>query len=410
VAEQRGVERTLRGLADAIRTDVAAPAPSGVRVQGDHRRRVRRASTALVAAASSLAIVFCGAYLARGGALPFTSAAATPTPSTSAAATPTRSATGSSPRPTHSVGPWPVAPAVDPIARVDWSEATILLPAHPGCLSGDVRFRGRLAGDRPRVALDTDRIEYGDLTGDGRPEAVLGGACLASNEDSGDGQGQLLVVTRVGDRLVALGWVGPRGGLYPGFWVRDRALYADVHPMYADWRYRLGRIAAYRWRGSAFASVDVDAVLLPLTAATGPGPEVDLRPVADAMGCPAATLQFGPDGTVDAAGARWDLQQPAAPDDLAHWVDLDGTGHRSLLVAITCDRPTGAPANWVTAAVVLQRAGDGYRALDAVRPPDRMQLARWAYARGILTLSVAPVDGGLVLDQAYTWNGSYFQR
>jgi hypothetical protein len=55
-------------------------------------------------------------------------------------------------------------------------------------------------------------------------------------------------------------------------------------------------------------------------------------------------------------------------------------------------------------------AGDDYRAVDAVRPPAGTQIAQWRYAKGVLTLELAPTDGGRVIELLYTWNESYFQR
>jgi hypothetical protein len=407
VAEREHWEDTLRGLRETIRAGAAPTSPAAVRARGGQRRRVRRASTALVAAAATVAVVIGGATLVRGAALPPTPPAATPTPAPTVSTTPTA-------RPTLAVPAWPDDRIDDAIAETDWVRATVQMPAHPGCPSGEFKFRAGhesvAPADYPRAFLDPDKIAYGDLTGDGRPEAVLSVSCFGAPEDSGDGQGQLLVVTREGDRLRALGWVGPRGGLYPEFWIENRVLYMDVHPWLTPWEHLLAQVQAYTWSGSQFERIFPEGRFPPLVAAGGPGPAIDFGPAAEAMGCPAETVRFSPDGTATVAGVRWDLEQPAVPDDLAHWVDLEGTGTRRLLAAVTCDRPAGVPANWVGAVAVLEWTGDGYRALDAVRRPDGMAIAGWSYARGVLTLSVAPDAGGEVSGVRYTWNGSYFQR
>ncbi len=102
-----------------------------------------------------------------------------------------------------------------------------------------------------RLAVPPDwPIGYGDLNGDSRPEAILEGLCLTTREDSGDGEGQLLVITRsTTGTLTALDWVGPRGGLYRSIWVIDGQLFVDVQPWHTDWGYSLGQALAYRWQG-----------------------------------------------------------------------------------------------------------------------------------------------------------------
>jgi hypothetical protein len=409
VAEREPWEDTLRGLRGSVRTELSPAAPGAVRVPGNPRRRVRRTSTALIAAAATLVVVIGGANLVRGtGSPPMPPA---DIPSSSASPTPA----GPSPRTSRSVAPWP-APLDDPIAEVDWARATVQMPVHHGCPAGRYEFHAgdeRVAArDYPRAISDPDRIAYGDLTGDGRPEAVLSVSCFADPEDSGDGQGQLLIVTRRSDRLVGLAWVGPRGGLYPEFWVSDGQLLADVHPWHTGWGYRLGQVKGWRWDGASPVSLDTDARYRPLIgdAAVTLGPQIDLRGVAGAMACPATALRFDREGFAQGAGARWDLEQPASPDDLPHWVDLQGDGRRHLVVAVGCNWAADGPDASTRAVVVLERTGDGYRALDALAAPQGMTQAGWGYNRGVLTLHVAPAAGGNMIDVPYTWNGSYFQR
>jgi hypothetical protein len=371
---------------------VVTPTPAGaVRHRAEHQQRVRRTATATLAAAAVLAIAVGAISVVRGSTAPPAPPATTQTPSPS----PT-------PKPTQ----WPQRKVTDPIGATDWTRATITLPQQDGCPAGRIRFwpgdgfspDGARSSGWPQAQLFDSDVAYGDLTGDGRPEAIMWGQCVQGAEDSGDGAGRLLVVTRDGDRLRALGWVGPLGSLFAEYWVDDGVLYTDVHPWHDLWKYTLGAAKAYRWTGTAFA---------PANAARYPGLEpdvpVDLTPVSGRTGCPTPVLRFGPDGRASADGVIFDLEQPQAPDGLPHLVDLEGDGTRRLLVTITCGR---RPDDGIgtTALVVLERQdGGGFLALDAIRLPDGTSLADWSYSRGELTIDV---DGQM---RKYIWNGDRFQ-
>lgn len=403
MTEQTREERIAAALSELgtqVRQRAARPAPGVIRGLAEHRRRVRRTAAAALAAAAVLALAVGGVSVVRGSATPPPSdPASTVTPSPSP-----------SPRVSRSVPPWPEPKVGDPIGATDWDNAAIALPRHDGCPSGAVTFQRRgeeLSGPSswPRVVLDADSVAYGDLTGDGRPEAIMSALCRRSAEDSGDGEGQLLVVAREADGLRALAWVGPRGALFVGQWVAGGHLYVDVHPWYQDWGYSLGAAQVYRWTGSAFAAVDGAAEYPGLTS----GHAVDLTPMAGLTGCPTPVLRFGRDGRAEDAGTTFHLDQPAVPDHLPHLVDLDGDGRRHLLVAITCDRPEDDSDPDTGAVVVLERQpGGGFHAIDAIRPPDGSSLSGWSYDRGKLTIETAD-QAGVVAPLTYTWNGDYFQ-
>lgn len=402
----------LSRLRTDVRRTVAPPAATQLRDRADRRLRARRTATVLVAAG------LVGAALIGGGLI-WSGAAPKPPPVPAESATPTPSGTPSAaPRPSKPVAArqTPQAPAA--WAGVNWATATITFPAHPGCPSGPITLRtlqlfgsDAIAGpvSWPRVTISPESVVYGDLTGDGQAEAVLDAACLKSEEDSGDGQGQLLVLRRDGGTLRTVAWVGPRGSLFGDKWVAGGRLFTDVKPRYGEWEYQLGAARAYRWTGQAFTEVADSGYsgMVPRAGATAPA--VDLTAIAALTGCPAAVLRFGDDGQATGAGTTWDVQQPTAPDYLQHLVDLDGDGRRRLLVAITCGRADTPPGRSFVAVLEPQTDGS-FRAVDAVLPPAGMSLGGWMHRSGTLTLQFAPAGGGFVQELPYTWNGEYFQR
>jgi hypothetical protein len=281
----------------------------------------------------------------------------------------------------------------DPIGKTNWDKATITLPPREGCPDGRVRFTPTEMGARssgyPRAELRTKNVVYGDVTGDSRPEAVLPGWCLTDAQDSGDGADRLLVVTRGGDGLRALGWVGPAGAYFASHWIEDGVLYADVHPHHEYWDYRVGAAQGFRWMGNSFASAGT-------TRYPGVAPDVpvDLTPVAGRTGCPAPLLRFGADGRATADGVTFGLEQPPFSP---HLVDLDGDGVRRLLVRITCGGASPA------LVVLDRRDGGGFVALDAIGLPRGEPLTDWTCSRGELTVEVA----GQV--RKYVWYGTHFE-
>jgi hypothetical protein len=413
--DERDLNRALAGMRDAVRRQAGpAPAAAALRRRAERQRRIRRAATTLAAAAAVTVVVAGGVTVVRGEAArppqpagP-TASPSVPPPSASAAPTP----------PT----PEPTRPTTDPITKVNWGKATIELPEHQGCPSGRVRFTkdqflpeatGRSNGSDFKVMFEPARVVYGDLTGDGRAEAVLSAICLAvDGEDSGDGQGQLLVIQRDDrGRLTGVGWVGQRGAIFSGWWVAQSLLYTDVKPWHTDWGYSLGAARAYRLTGDDFVEVDVTEIypgLLPVKGRRGAA--ADLSPVADRIACrdgdlperDDVSLSLSADGLGTAGGTEWNAGQPMAPDSLPHLVDLDGDGRRRLVVALYCggaDAETG-PAN----VVVLERSGRGYRAVAVVVPERGTRMHEWRYADRVLTLYL----GEGAAEYRYRWTGSGF--
>jgi hypothetical protein len=380
VTDQERIGTDLAELGAEVRSLVTQPPAGAVRRRAEHQQRVRRTATAALAAAAVLALTIGGISVVRGSAAP-------PPPDPATTGTPS---------------PWPKPKITDPIGATDWRNVTITFPRHEGCPSGPVEFKPAVTS--PPVLLNPELVAFGDLTGDGRPEAILPADCRQGAEDSGDGQGQLVAVTRDGDKLRALGWVGPRGGLYTGHWVKDGRLYVDVHPWHEPWAYALGSAQVYRWSDGEFVQLETPAEYQGL----GAGVPVDLGPVAGRTGCPTPVLRFSDGGRAQDGGTTFDLDQPTAPDFLPHLVDLEGDGVRRLLVAITCDRRADDGLG-TTAVVLLERQADGrFVALDAIRPPAGASLNGWHFEEDALIVEVADRDETTRL--TYFWTGAAFQR
>ena len=397
MTEPRQIETALRELRVAVARVVTPPPPATIRARAK-RHIPRQVITGLVAAASVAAILVGAVAVVRDTASA-PPPGGEPTPSVS----PTLLV-----RPTRPLPSRPPATVNDPIAGTDWPNATITVSRHPDpavrCPSGRVQLRGGESTGWPRVTLDLPA--YGDLTGDGRPEAVLRAHCTADVEDSGDGTGQLLVVTREsGGTLRAFGWVGPRGALYPEFWVAGGVLYADAHPWHTNWGYELGAVLAYRWQGGTFAPVD---------SGHRPLAEVDLSTVAGWIGCPGARVQLGPESTAVRDGFVFDFTQPIQPIDVTLRPDLDGTGNgQYLMVGVTCypsgTRPDNAPPTG-QGLLVLVSNGDTYRTADLVPVDPEHIIGRWTFAGAELTIErYERSSGELVPPDVWYWNGTNFQ-
>ncbi|MET7422621.1 hypothetical protein [Dactylosporangium sp. NPDC005555] len=396
--------QALSRLRADVGSAVAPPTGAQVRRRAERRLRTRRTATALGAAAVVGAVLVGGGLIWNGGA------SQTPPPLPGGSDSPSHTGTPSAAaRPSRPVDARQTPQAPADWAGVDWATATVTLPAQQGCPSGPVTLRKQdfngvadmimgPATGWPKVSVDPRPVVYGDLTADGQPEAVLHATCWQTEEDSGDGQGQLLVVRRDGATLRAVGWVGPRGAIYADRWIDNGRLVTDVKPWHTGWDYALGAARAFRWTGQAFTEVDsgLPGIVTPL----------DLSPVAGLTGCPAPPepVRFDAEQRATAAGTTWDLFQPTAPDSEQHLVDLDGDGTRRLLVSITCGRTDKDPGHGFVAVL------DGsLRAIDAVRPPEGTTVAGWSHVNGLLTLLVYR-PGEATRQVRYTWNGDYFQR
>lgn len=182
----------------------------------------------------------------RASAPPSVSASAPPSGAT-APAKPATSRTTSGPS------------AID-VRKVDWNNATIRLAAPAGdddCLTGKLRFHAGKAGgpDGAHVKIGTSYTggpaTFGDLTDDGRPEAILYGGCFVE-EDSGDSSGQVLVVDGSSGTLTGT-WIGPVAQVIDDVEIANRLLTVTVTVKYSDPEVTQKRV--YRWTGTRYTQV-----------------------------------------------------------------------------------------------------------------------------------------------------------
>lgn len=380
--------RALHQLRTAVRQQVPVPAGTAVRQAAVRRRRARRFSVVALAAAV--------AAIALGGAAVLQPAAA-PRPVPPAG----------SPPPVPEASQAPPAPFTD----VTWQAATIDMPPQEGCPGGPVRLRAYgdevftasgPADSYPQVRFATDLAAYGDLTGDGQAEAVIGAYCAAGEEESYDGEGQLLAISRDPDgSLRGIGWVGPRGAVYHSAWIADGALYVEAHPWLGDgFEWTPGVVLRYQWDGTEFGGHQWAPEYPPILPAgeAGQGPPVMLGPVAGGLGCPDGTVRFGRDGTATVAGATYDLAQPTAPSGGPHLVDLNRTGDRLLILTVECQDTWGLG--------VFARSSTGFEGVSVLVPPDR--ILSWALEPRFTGGRLRTFDGSGG-STVYQWTGDRLQ-
>jgi hypothetical protein len=397
-----------------VRTSVPAPAAAVLRARAEQRLRARNLGAVAVAAMVVVAALLAVGAVAQRNAIKPGPAEGTGTPTGSPTA-PTR--------PDRPVPQYPVTRVDDPIARVDWARATVTVPPRgPDCPSGQLRFRGGATAGYPQMSLMLGAPRppvYGDLTGDGRAEAVIEAVC-AGEEQADHAHSQLLVVGRqASGALVALAWAGPVGwGIVYGFWLSGDRLVIEPEPTVGD--YTTGQTLEYRWAGGRFRQLDTGQPGIgPLRDRAGP--DIDLGPddghVARSLGCPAGLVQIQPDGRALGARVAYDFQQPSTTQ---HVLDLAGDGQRYVLAAVTClDTVESTVDNTGTPTPIIRGEGvlvierlptGGFRTVDLVPvPPDR-RLSTWTFDRGRLAVTSFRVsDGTEGPVQRWIWNGAYFQ-
>jgi hypothetical protein len=260
-----------------------------------------------------------------------------------------------------------------------------------------------------QIFISPADIAYGDLTGDGRIEAVIVVNCLPADRLDGAGEGlpHLLVVGR--DRigaLVGLRYVGPRGAAYRSWWIEHHTLLVHLSPWRTDPPDLLpepGLVLGYQWDGQDFVEFQPVPPLVPL-GPDQPASVVLPGPVADGLGCPDVTLRFHrPDeqwrGRASAAGARFTVPTFHDQDFL---FDLAPNGAGPLAVTgIECRAPGGASTFGV--AVFAPTGSLGWQGLAVVPHPDGGDGARWRDGGdGHLLVEWSGQDGAVV----YRWTGT----
>ncbi|WP_020520193.1 RNA polymerase sigma factor [Catelliglobosispora koreensis] len=229
-------------------------------------------------------------------------------------------------------------PVVDHLTEVDWTRAALDLPGNGGsCPAGKQSVepeRGEMGlipgprdGKTEPLYLQRSEVRFGDLTGDGQPEAVLQVWCSVSGDQPDTESrfgGVLLVVQLQPDRsLKGLAYVGPPGALYRSYAIIDGKIVAQVQ--YESEHTRTidapAHVRTYQWNGSIFAQTSgrtTPLVLLP--AKVGTGSAVHLAATSD---CPARTVRFSVE---DGPQPGW-----------THWADLDGDGNHEGITQIACN-------------------------------------------------------------------------
>ncbi|RKR90710.1 hypothetical protein BDK92_5091 [Micromonospora pisi] len=254
----------LMSYRDTAHEAVSAPSVGWIATAARHRTRRRTG----VAAAFAVALAAAGGTLLAGqlGTLgpqpapvppPPSAPATTGIPSPTGAPVPTTpSVTPPTPSAPSSPARTSERPALD-IREVNWQRATIRLPtdrAGSTCPTGRFTSRGEVTVVGARtIKVDDTALAHGDLDRDGRVEAVIHFHCEHTEGDSGDGSGQLLVVTERGGELVGLGYAGPVGENYGTVRVRDGILVATVMQRYSE--QPVSQERGYRWNGTRFVQV-----------------------------------------------------------------------------------------------------------------------------------------------------------
>ena len=119
-------------------------------------------------------------------------------------------------------------------------------PYYSQCPSGTATFRGSetVVGS---MRIIITHYDDGDLTGDGRPEAVLRILCDPIDPNAlGEELSHLLVVTVSGNKLKGLAHVGADATVYQKAEVQSGRLVATTED------YGIVRTRTFRWSGSKF--------------------------------------------------------------------------------------------------------------------------------------------------------------
>jgi hypothetical protein len=230
------------------------PRPPTARVVARARQRTRRR---VAVTAAGLAAAFGGAILfaLQAPEQPPVGGRETGEPSPGVTSTPSVSTESTPPAPSGSASSRPPSATAIDITTVNWRNTTIQLPAtrdDPDCPTGRITTRGEdTEVGRTTVGIMLEPA-YGDLTGDGRPDAVLYVACRITNAGEQHETGQLMVVTEQGGQLVGLGYVGPLDQVYLSWKVTNRKLVATIDQVLAD---TAPQERTYSWNGTRFVQV-----------------------------------------------------------------------------------------------------------------------------------------------------------
>ncbi|WP_326559801.1 hypothetical protein [Micromonospora sp. NBC_01796] len=322
--------------------------------------------------------------------------------------------------------PEDAAPA-DVITGVDWARTVIDLPTDSGigCPTGRQHLQPVVElmvpsgfawapadEDRGKLLVSRSEISYGDLTGDGVPEAVLNVRCgpLSAHDLRNDlPGGRLLVVTMRADHsLAGLGFAGQPGARHLSFEVADGALVAEV--WYAQTErgisgpslYAPPHSRSYRWDGARFVQAAGRTAPLSLISSAESeqgmtGSAVQLATIMrdGKVVCPGRTVQ-----PLTRTGDQFEATTDIRPVDLDH----DGNGELLARVRCTFDGATyeslylfgQGEQGFVTRDVPVANGGQ-YVIQDG-----------WQVEYDVLTVAVRHTATGETTTHTMRWNGSTF--
>ncbi len=327
---RRGREVMARELAVNLRVAVTAPELEEVAKRADSRRRGRVTVAAVVALVVVLTAVLGVVQLLRGK----------------------RSAPPVRPSPSASQ-------ADDPIRALDWSRATMTLT--PVCAGGkaltfspepNTGFATAQAG-QTSVSFRPEEIVYGDVTGDGWEEALIRVACGVVASD-------LILVTRVGDRLEGLMWLDHGSDA----WIDSGVVYQGK----GRW---VGDVVAMRYQVPMFREVESPRPYPRMTS-------LDFSPIAHEMRCEGAPGLAGEQIVVpiesgertQAAARQWNTKKIR---DHATFARLDRPSNPYLMLTVECAALEAE--NWTTHTVLFGHDGQRWRAAAAMVNPGGATLA-----------------------------------
>jgi hypothetical protein len=258
-AHDEHVIALLRGLRDAPDAPYRGAGPAPAREQGARRRRHQRVALAVAVVVLVVAAIGVVLGLDRDGTdrlqpatpPPVSQAPLPPTPSPGTEDTPSPGASGPDARVRA-----PGAP-VTSLGRIDWANSVMNLPPNDGCPQTRVRFtdgKATLPGGES-YSINGTRYGppvYGDITGDGRDDAVVVIECHGG--DKYGPESRILIAAFVGN---AKGGPAPLGAVWAAQAYVAPVPRIDGGTVVVNFRPSDGvtEIKSYRWNGKAFAQV-----------------------------------------------------------------------------------------------------------------------------------------------------------
>ncbi|RLP92185.1 hypothetical protein [Micromonospora sp. CV4] len=320
-------------------------------------------------------------------------------------------------------------PAASVITEVRWQQAVIDLPKNSDmpCPTGRQHMRpvqsgGALAsfawapaGDRgQKLILNSREIAYGDLTGDGEPEAVLNILCSdlpATALRNGLRGGQLLVVTMRADHsLSGLGYAGQPYAEHPSFRVENQKLvaqvwYARTHLNGASYAvYAPAHTRTYQWDGARFAqTAGRTSPLLLMSMEQSVGSPVQLATIVrdGAPVCPGRVVQFEEHG-LQTDGAVYRVTSNIRP------TDFDQDGNQELLAQVQCTGNGGT----FDSLYLFRQGVDKFVVLDVPIANGGQYVIHdgWQAKGNTLTVNVTLRGTGETRAYRMIWNGKKFEN